>query len=166
MQQPGRRSSIAPVILLFALGVASCAAGGEGSVADGGGGGVSLRRDIMPILAEAGCAAALCHSDPQRPMTHFSDLRTPETVYRTWVNSIGFNHCVAGSDQGLGVPTFDKKRVVPGDPDASLLMEKILETRDACTPFYGRMPPPPSAPLAPAQIDTIRRWIIEGALPN
>jgi hypothetical protein len=87
-------------------------------------------------------------------------------VYGSWVNQIGFNHCVPGSDVGIGQPSLDKQRVVPGDPAASLVMEKITDPREACTPFHGRMPPPPRPRLRVAEIETIRRWIAEGAADN
>lgn len=54
--------------------------------------------------------------------------------------------------------------VVPGDPDASLLMPK-LEVRldDTITVCGDGMPTPPLDPLSQAQIDVIRQWITDGA---
>jgi hypothetical protein len=55
-------------------------------------------------------------------------------------------------------------RVVPGDPAASYLVQKITQT----TPCSGlRMPRPfeigPGVPLTAAQIATITQWITAGA---
>ena len=48
-----------------------------------------------------------------------------------------------------------------GDPNQSELLEVCLETRPD-----KRMPPPPRSPLSPAQIETLRRWIAQGARNN
>lgn len=51
-----------------------------------------------------------------------------------------------------------RKRVVPGDPDASYLLEKVRSER----PSVGvRMPP--AAPLPADSIELIRSWIAAGA---
>jgi hypothetical protein len=56
----------------------------------------------------------------------------------------------------------DAKLVEPGDPDASVLYNRVADTGV----FGGRMPQPPSAPLAPEDVELIRLWILEGALEN
>jgi hypothetical protein len=48
-----------------------------------------------------------------------------------------------------------------GDPEHSELLEVCLETRPD-----KRMPPPPRSPLSPLQIETLRRWIVQGARNN
>lgn len=58
-----------------------------------------------------------------------------------------------------GAPS--RVRVVPGDPDASYLMEKL--TSD--TPADGD-PMPPESPLSEERIATIRAWIEAGALDD
>jgi predicted Ser/Thr protein kinase len=50
--------------------------------------------------------------------------------------------------------------VIPGRPDESELLNLITEPDDE-----KRMPPSPYRRLPPAEIDTIRDWILEGALP-
>lgn len=62
-----------------------------------------------------------------------------------------------------GVPQADPQAryVVPGDPDRSLLMDKL-----AAEPGFGDTMPPPQgyvSPLEPAQVDLIRLWIAAGA---
>jgi hypothetical protein len=47
--------------------------------------------------------------------------------------------------------------IVPGDPEASLLLQKVLR-RD-------RPPMPPKKKLRRAEVRTIREWIEGGALP-
>lgn len=51
--------------------------------------------------------------------------------------------------------------VQPGDAQNSDLFEVCLETRPE-----KRMPPPPRSPLTSAQIETLRRWINQGARNN
>lgn len=133
--------------------------------------GTSLAHEVFPIIQEAGCNSLGCHDDPTRGQTHYTDLRTPESVYSTWVGEpggmLGFNHCdPSGSPKGLNPPNLDTRRVVPGEPDASLVIQKLEEKREVCDPFYGRMPPPPRERMAPEHIAVIRQWITEGARNN
>ncbi len=53
-------------------------------------------------------------------------------------------------------------RVDPGNPDGSCLVLKIEGS-----PLAGgtAMPPPPADPLLQEQIDAIRQWILDGAVP-
>jgi len=48
-----------------------------------------------------------------------------------------------------------------GDPDHSDLFEVCVETRPD-----QRMPPPPRSPLRSDQVETLRRWIAQGARNN
>jgi hypothetical protein len=50
--------------------------------------------------------------------------------------------------------------VAPFDPDASYLIRKLENTPGISN---GRMPP--SGPLPQSDIDQIREWILNGALP-
>lgn len=60
-------------------------------------------------------------------------------------------------DSYINVMT-SKADVRPGDPDGSDLYEVITETDPG-----KRMPPPPNSPLTNAQIQKIRKWILQGA---
>lgn len=51
-------------------------------------------------------------------------------------------------------------RVVPGDPDASYLVEKVEGQVGICG---EPMPPPPASTWTAEQVDTIRQWIADGA---
>jgi mono/diheme cytochrome c family protein len=53
-----------------------------------------------------------------------------------------------------------RKVVVPGRPEDSELFQ-LLTTLDK----EARMPPPPAKRLPPEEIATVRKWILEGALP-
>jgi len=53
-------------------------------------------------------------------------------------------------------------RVDPGNPDNSCL---VLKIEGSVLASGSAMPPPPLPPLAQEQIDAIREWILQGALP-
>jgi hypothetical protein len=127
---------------------------------------VSLRRDVMPILQSHGCAASYCHSDPNDARVHHTDFRTPDSTYESLLNEQYFNHCAEGSNEPIHTPLPENFRVTPGNPEESFLVEKLRDTRESCGIFYGRMPPPPAAPVPAAEIDVIERWILEGAQNN
>jgi hypothetical protein len=52
--------------------------------------------------------------------------------------------------------------VIAGDPDQSILLQKLLDA----APFGERMPVPPDPPLSLAQIAIIGEWIALGARDN
>jgi hypothetical protein len=57
----------------------------------------------------------------------------------------------------------DMLRVVPGDPERSLLIQKVrLNVPDS---EYGAQMPYSYNALTTRQLDTVRQWILEGALP-
>ena len=51
--------------------------------------------------------------------------------------------------------------IIPGQPDASHLVSQITPTDG-----HAEMPDEPSKPLADSELDTIRRWIAEGAIDD
>jgi hypothetical protein len=124
---------------------------------------VSFARDVFPIVQRAGCE--FCHSDRRSAWTHYTDYRTAEETYVQWTVGFGFDHCSTDGGSSIEAPPAER-RLIPGSPEAGLLIRKLTEMRDTCPPFYGRMPPPPQPRLSPEQIDTIRTWIREGAKNN
>ena len=64
------------------------------------------------------------------------------------------------TEEGAFTPRPSGDAIVRGDPDASLVYQRITHADDR-----RRMPPPASAsePLTAEQIDVLRRWIEEGA---
>lgn len=57
-------------------------------------------------------------------------------------------------------PTYSVARVVPADPEGSVLYNKIVDTGT-----YGGLMPPGGPALSSADIELIRAWILAGA-PN
>lgn len=91
---------------------------------------VDFDRDIRPILAD-NCYA--CHGP---------DSKRREAQLRL----------------DIGTSAVESKVIVPGSPDQSRLLERILESDE-----LQRMPPASSGKrLTSQQIDLIRRWIAEG----
>ncbi|WP_165072654.1 PSD1 and planctomycete cytochrome C domain-containing protein [Paludisphaera rhizosphaerae] len=97
---------------------------------------VDYNRDVRPILAKA-CFA--CHG---------SDAKARAADLRLDVR----DEAVKSTDDRE--PAF-----VPGDPSASVAIEKILDEDDTL-----RMPPRKAGPrLDPAQVDVLKRWVAQGA---
>lgn len=136
--------------------------GGTGGGGTGGTGGMPPTGNptwsaIYPeIIMARGCAqGAQCHGGAGGMLT----LSDADTAYAALVDVMamgvlpGFTNC---SESGL-------KRVVPNDPDMSLLVQKLAGTQ-----MCGlQMPPGGPASLIPAeQLEQVKMWIAGGALKN
>ncbi|MBX2972747.1 MAG: hypothetical protein KF797_06565 [Flavobacteriales bacterium] len=95
---------------------------------------------VLPIFVEH---CWLCHP----PMADGMDL-SPQYAYSSLVNVPSVNWAPA-------------LRVVPGDPDASVLWHKVNFTDE-----YGLGMPPNGSALTSAELQTIREWIEQGAMDN
>ncbi len=96
---------------------------------------ILFNRDIRPILSD-NCYA--CHGPDKNTRKAGLRLDTPEGAYAEY-------------DGG--------RAIVPGKPESSVVMERIL-TKDE-----DDMMPPPESPkrLTPQQVELIRKWIAQGA---
>jgi hypothetical protein len=97
---------------------------------------VDFNREVLPILSD-NCFA--CHGPDEEERMARLRLDRHEDV--------------------IAMNRFGEQPVVPGDPDASLVIERIMATspRDI-------MPPPSTGKVLTAeQIETLRRWVKEGA---
>jgi hypothetical protein len=110
--------------------------------------GMTMLEEVASIVIP-NCAIGGCHDSVSE--THSMDLSTADKIYDFWVGHDGFDHCTM-----LSVP-----RVIPGDPEGSLVVIKIAGI-EVCSQSQ-RMPLPPRPMLAASQIETIRRWIAAGA---
>lgn len=95
--------------------------------------------EVLPIFL-ARCW--ICH-----PPMGGMDL-SAEEAYNSLVSVTSSNHAPA-------------LRVAPGDPEASVLWNKV-----SFTEVYGLGMPPDGTVLAPDELATIRDWIEQGALNN
>jgi hypothetical protein len=96
---------------------------------------VSFNRDIRPIMSDT---CFHCHGN---------DAGTREAGLR-----LDIREAALAETEGGVVP------IVPGDPDSSAIIRRILDADDPM--------PPESAhkPLSPEQKDLLRRWVAEGAV--
>lgn len=106
----------------------------------------SFKNDVLPILTN-NCANAGCHNS--RNPAEMLDLSAANAAYSGLVN-VGSTQCTAN------------KRVVPSQPDMSYLVWKLEGTG----PCFSGSRMPKGTPLSPAQIATIRGWILSGATNN
>ncbi len=109
----------------------------------GGAATVSFARDVVPLFSSAGCLDSTCHGG-----------LFPSSGYDLQTYRIGF----APGDQAQG---FGICPIVPGDPDASYLIEKIGDEGR-----FGVQMPSGRDPLTAAQIELLKTWIREGAQSN
>ena len=97
---------------------------------------VDYNRDVRPILSK-NCFA--CHGSDES--SRAADLRLDLR------------------DEAVKAPKDGDPPIVPGDPDGSIAMERIVEEDDTL-----RMPPRKAGPrLAAEEVETLRRWIAQGA---
>jgi polyvinyl alcohol dehydrogenase (cytochrome) len=123
----------------------------EGGGGDGGGGGgggdaitfTAIYDDIF--VTKGGCNTTSCHGGNQGNL----NMSTRDDAYSNLVG-VPASGVLCGSS-GL-------VRVVPGDPGASLLLDKVSGDPPACGD-----PMPPANPLDAQDIERIRRWIADGA---
>ena len=108
-------------------------------------GGASLLTQIQQDIFTPMCAVSGCHD----PLTQEGDLNlaNEDTSFDELVNVVS---TCAG-----------QMRVVPGDTDASYLLDKV---GDGATPC-GELMPLDSPSLTAAEIQLIRDWILDGAPP-
>ena len=142
-----RRPGPALLALLAAVGALAAACGGGGGEAGGEsvdlGPAVSYEQ-VQAVFAEYGCTA--CHPGVNPSL----DL----TAGKSYENLVGV--------PALEDPTL--YRVVAGDPERSFLYLKIGGSPPvADIPAIGTRMPPGAAPIARADMDLIRRWILQGA---
>jgi hypothetical protein len=128
--------------------------------ADDSGSGMGFAQQIFPILLQAGCGE--CHSPERMVASHWA-VTTPSDTYRQWIYLPGLNHCDS-MGQPISAPQ-PEVRLIPGDPDGSLVVKKLTAPWEMCGTFFGHMPPSPRPRLPVEQIDLIRAWITAGAPP-
>ena len=97
---------------------------------------VSFSRDVQPILSEY---CYTCHGPDSKARQADLRLDTKDGAFQI--------------HDGIEV-------IKPGEPDASELIRRLISTDpDAVMP-----PPSTKHPLTPQQIDTLKRWVAEGAV--
>ena len=98
---------------------------------------LSYVTDVQPIF-DANCI--VCHGDGGNGGL---DLRAPQSH---------------GNLVDITSPNYGARRVVPNDPDESVLIDKL----EGGGRFGSRMPPS-GEPLSSTQLATLRQWVADGA---
>jgi hypothetical protein len=108
---------------------------------------VSFASDVQPILSGS-CLGAGCHSGqfPSQGIDMSSSARA---------------YAALTSKEGTEAPCTGTKLVIPGSPEASVLVKKLVGT--SCG--FSQMPLGRPA-LSAADLATIRDWIAQGAPDN
>lgn len=104
---------------------------------------VSYSQDLLPILTRVGCLASSCHGGPN-----------PSVEYSLAIWEASF-------EPGTGATLLGECPIVPGDPDASYLIEKL-----GASPRTGRQMPDRRPPLSDEEVQLFVTWIAEGAGNN
>ena len=145
----------------FWVAAGACAGPATGDVPDAA---VPLQVDptlssIQQKIFTPSCSFASCHGGnfPQSGV----DLRDAQRSFDTMVN----RRARRGScTPDAGPPVLI---VVPGDPDASQLMDKLERTSaELMAACQGGPMPRANRQLPPEARDAIRQWILDGALNN
>ena len=144
----------ASMMVLAALAAAACSSGTTSSTTPKtttssstttSSGGVSFSRDIQPIF-NANCV--ICHTGTSGPQGLSLDSG------KAYGNLVNVNSTEAPS----------LKRVAPGSPDKSYIINKLLGTQTQAGGSGAQMPFG-AQPLSQATISLIQQWITAGA-PN
>jgi hypothetical protein len=136
--------------------------GAGGSTGQGGAGGslpplpavLSFARDIAPIIAKQ-CSP--CHTTDAKGGANWT--------YDTLVTNTNVTNAATMKCTYISQPA---KRVIPGDPDHSLLWAKLtLDHEQATVHGCGEPMPPPTSGKVPTtrDLDAIHDWIAQGAKP-
>lgn len=109
---------------------------------------VSFTEDVLPLFerpgSEGGCS---CHSDMSR---------RPVGIEVSGFNLSNYEKLMRGGNQS------GRDIVVPGDPCASILVQKV----SSAPPFGARMPSSGPPYMSPAERLLLSDWIAEGARDN
>jgi hypothetical protein len=141
--------------------MAGCGSGGGDS------GGPATFTAVYSEVLKPSCGSnnPTCHMSTDAIFLSQLDFSSQAIAYRSLydVPAMGEFCAIPDSDSGA-VPV----RVVPGDPQASLLYTKVADATPPCGAAMPKPIPPATtaAPLSHAQISLIADWIDAGALNN
>jgi len=110
--------------------------------------------EVYEIFTAKSCGITGCHSSAVPEIPPGGNLGGFEDIGTAYTSLLGHTVTCLGS-------TFTSA-VVPGDPDASFLMNKLTGVPPEC----GLSMPVGPLPLEPAEVEIIRSWILDGAQNN
>jgi hypothetical protein len=159
-----KASLLAATITLTLAAIAACSSDPTPTLGSGtkdGGGAVdarnpypSFRDDVVPIV-QASCALTACHSSKESNLGIFLAY-DPAQIFAEL--------------QKTSPTATGEKFVVAGDPAKSYLMVKLEGTQASlaakCTGGSCGAEMPPGSLLPADKLETVRKWITEGAKDN
>lgn len=159
-QTPGSRAAAARFVSFWLLGIAAWTTAIAGRSLQGG-----EKSDPSPAPANTPAAGSMAMRETVTAAT------AADVHFGREIQPIFAKRCLAchGPDQAKGGLRLDRseralaelesgdRAIVPRQPDASALLERVASTDKSL-----RMPPE-GAPLSPREIDLLRRWISQGA---
>jgi hypothetical protein len=110
--------------------------------------------DIYERLVEKRCSNAVCHGDARAGEL---GLLAEADALTALVNVLPEGEDCVGNEHPF---------IVPGDPDASLLVHKLEGRDETGAPVCGHIMPIGGSRVSAASIDAIRTWIAAGAMPD
>jgi outer membrane protein assembly factor BamB len=126
--------------------------GSSGAAGSGGSGEPTFTGVFRDVLQRSGCSGSpTCHASAVAGELVMTNAAA------TYAALVGVKAMGSGSG-ATGCSASGLTRVVPGDPDGSLLVQKL---ESASPPCGAHMPP--GGMLAPALIQQLRTWIANGA---
>jgi hypothetical protein len=130
----------------------------------GGGGGVVPLAPNWPsiwinVIRKYDCTSTQCHGASSAGGLRLDDKAG---AYQNLVGQEATGQCIEGGSDGAatvcGCAPKNLTRVIPGDPDNSLLVMKL-----SGSPPCGERMPPASAPIPSTTLDVVKEWIQKGA---
>ena len=129
----------------------SAAVSGSGGTVEAPAAKLSFAKDVFPMVIRSKCG--FCHNDGPS----FGGLALFPTADTAFANLVGVP---SGKEEGYLCAVSELNRVQPGEPDKSLLYLKLTNP-----PCGKQMPPGMFGTTTPEQVEMVRKWILEGALP-
>lgn len=154
------------MLTVLALALASCAPGPMGS---GGMGGMMGPRRMGGMMGGGMMSAPASPPPAVTPVATATPGGAATVSYSRQVQPIFDRNCVAchGGQMGLWLDSYERVLaggqhgpvIVPGNPDASELIRRVTGISQPGMPLG-------QPPLAPRDMEILRRWIAEGAVKN
>jgi uncharacterized membrane protein len=125
--------------------------GASAGAAAAASGKLSFANDVFPKVIRVKCGA--CHNDAPS----FGGLALFPAAETAHANLVGVP---SGKKEGYLCAGSELNRVQPGEPEKSLIYLKLTNP-----PCGGKMPPAAFGTTTPEQVELVRQWIADGALP-
>lgn len=157
------RVPLLAICVLFGVSCSSSDTPPDGQGAGGAGTGVPLAPNWpsiwINVIRKYDCVSTQCHGASSAGGLR---LDSRADAYQNLIGQKATGQCVEGGVDGsaavCGCAPKNLTRVIPGDPENSLLVMKL-----SGAPTCGERMPPAGAPIPSATLDVVKQWIQDGA---